>query len=312
MRATKKETALKAEKSQKIEPTSEYIQLRCFETEISSPSLNPASSLTLPNLLCTRRFIPRESDGTGRQESRDLRYDSKEQRYDIRQQMPRERDGRGDKAMQGSMQGSDSTAVWAAGGGSYAGAPVRGGLPVMGLAHSQVPMHVGQPVHAHQQTMQDLGYQIERIQHIMNELNQLRLPNEIMLQLSDYITHLRKELHRLNLSVQLPPGVVPPKSSLLMEQHSVMMREPVSLAREPLARDSRGDTSHFSPRQEGRSDRARGDRPNKRQWGPAETAGSGTYIEREIFVGGDRGTDAEKQQDSHGYSEVDTHGKRGR
>lgn len=209
--------------------------------------------------------------------------------------------------MRAVLQCSDSAVSWAGGGSGFAGAPVRSSLPVMGLTHSQVPMHAGQPVHAHHQTMQDLGYQIERIQHIMNELNQLRLPNEIMLQLSDYITHLRKELHRLNLSVQMPPVTASVLGALTIEQHSGTAREAANAVR-----DSRVELSHFSPRQEGRSDRARSDRPSKRQWGPADSGGAGTYIEREGFIGGDRCTDSEKQQDGHGYSENDAFGKRGR
>lgn len=237
------------------------------------------------------------------QEPHDLRHESKDHRYDLRQQVPHERDGRADSAMRTGLHMGDGAAVWAAGGGGFAGAPVRGGLPGIGLAHSQVVMHTGQPVHAHQQTMQDLNYQIERIQHIMNELNQLRLPNEIMLQLSDYITYLRKQLHQLNLSVQASPIAAPSKNAILMEQHSAVVRE-------PLVRDARGDANHFNPRQEIRGDRAvRVDRPSKRQWGPTETGG--TYIERDGFVNDDRGADAEKQH-GHGQSGGDDYGKRGR
>ncbi len=308
-KVTKKEIAPKAEKSLKIVLMSEYLLLRRHETEFSFHRIQFRVCRKLTERLCFRRFIPREADATARPELHDVRQDPKDQRFDVRQQLTRERDGRVESAVRGGMQGNDGAAMWVPGGSGYAGAPVRGGLPVMGMHHSQVPMHGGQPVHAQQQTMQDLGYQIERIQHIMNELNQLRLPNEIMLQLSDYITHLRKELHRLNLSVQLTPVVVAAKSALHVEQHSVMMREPVNAVRETLARDFRGESSHFSPRQEGRSDRGRSDRPSKRQWGPAEAGGAGTYIEREGFTGGDK-ADAEKSQDGHGYSDVDAYGKR--
>jgi hypothetical protein len=158
----------------------------------------------------------------------------------------------------------------------------------MGMGHSHVPVLVGQPMlvgqsaHEHQQRIQDLSYQIERIQQIMNELNQLRLPNEIMLQLSDYITHLRKELHRLNLAVQSAPIGAPLMNSVGMEPHAIM--------REPSARDAtRGDANVYVARQESRRDRARGERPPKRHWGQAETVGP--YIERETFVNEEKGTD---------------------
>jgi hypothetical protein len=202
------------------------------------------------------------------------------------------------------MQHVDSAPAWAGSGGGFVGAPVRGGMQAMSMQHSQVQMHAGQPANGHQQIMQDLSYQIERIQHIMNELNQLRLPNEIMLQLSDYITHLRKQLHQHTLSMhQLAVAVVPPMGALPMEQHSA--------GREPIAREvSRGEPNQFSPRAEGRRDRNRsGGRPSKRHWGPTE-AGA-TYIEREEYVGDVRG-DGEQQHDGHGFGGTDDNGKRTR
>jgi hypothetical protein len=211
-----------------------------------------------------------------------------------------------DNLVRGNTPAVDASAVWPGSGSGFVGVPVRGGMPAMGVAHSHVAMHGAQPVHAHQQSIQDLTYQIERIQQIMNELNQLRLPNEIMLQLSDYITHLRKELHRLNLSLQPPPMAAPPMAAVVMEQHHSMMREPV-------ARDgSRGDATHFT-RQEGRgdrNDRGRSERPSKRQWGPAD--GGGTYIERDGFVGDGGGAEDGKGREGQGYSGNDDYAKRGR
>ena len=217
--------------------------------------------------------------------------------------------------MRGGMHVADNASAWAGSTGSFVGVPVRGGVPAMGLGHSQLPMHSQVPMHpvqpalAHQQSMQDLTYQIERIQQIMNELNQLRLPNEIMLQLSDYITYLRKELHRLNLAAQMPPAAAaPPLPAVAVEQHNMM--------REPLAREaSRGDAHHPSPRHDNRGDRSRGDRsrgerPSKRQWGPADTGA--LYIEREGFVSDVNGADDDKQTDGHGYVGNDDYGKRGR
>jgi hypothetical protein len=195
----------------------------------------------------------------------------------------------------GGMQGVDSASGWSASGSSFAAAPVRASMPAMGMVHPQVPMHAGQAMHAPQQIMQDLVFQIERIQSIMNELNQLRVPNEVMLQLSDYITHLRKQLHQHNLSMsQIAAAAAPIQSPVSMEHRSIM-REPV--LREALRGEGpRGESKHFSPRQESRGERARGDRskgsrPNKRQWGQAES--SGTYIEREGFVGDANGGDGD-------------------
>jgi hypothetical protein len=210
-----------------------------------------------------------------------------------------------DNLVRGNTQVVDASAVWSGTGSGFVGVPVRGGMPAMGLAHSHVAMHAAQPVHAHQQGIQDLTYQIERIQQIMNELNQLRLPNEIMLQLSDYITHLRKELHRLNLSLQPPPMAAPPVAAVVMEQHHMM--------REPVARDgSRGDAAHFT-RQDARgdrNDRGRSERPSKRQWGPADAGG--TYIERDGFVGDGGGAEDGKGREGQGYSGNDDYAKRGR
>ncbi len=161
----------------------------------------------------------------------------------------------------------------------------------MGVGHPQVSMHAGQPVHAQQQIMQDLVFQIERIQSIMNELNQLRVPNEVMLQLSDYITHLRKQLHQHNLSMSQITA-----ASAAVPLHSPAPLEQRSIVREPVPRDvsrvegARAEGKHFSPRQE-RGDRSKGGRPNKRQWGQAES--SGTYIAREGFVGDANGGDAD-------------------
>ena len=228
--------------------------------------------------LSLRRYIPRDADGGARQELQD-------QRHELRH-------GWADSSAR-ELPSADSAGVWVGSGGGFAGVQMRVGMPT-----SQMLMHSG-PVHEHQQRINDLSHQIERIQQIMNELNLLRLPNEIMLQLSDYITHLRKELHRLNLAVQSSQLPVSPMSAAGMEQHG--------MRRDPIARDgARGDATHFSPRQD-----VRGDSGGKRLWRKVETGG-GVYIEREAFVSDDRGGDADAQHDGHGFGASDDYGKRGR